>query len=233
MVCSQYIYKPYNSKLRQKETFQQKNKKERKSSSTVSKNFFVKSKNSGTSNESETYKSNSSKVNHELQSIKKPFDKKKYRLQKYSKKYKLEQWQEKRKKAVVRDYYKTLKKDVNTNGSTISKEHFDELVDGTESTDRGVLIDTNTTMSDIKSANSVAETENVTTRGIKEKKRKPFRKAYQVFEHINEEKEKRREVLLIKKREKEEALNAYKKKKAEKFKKLNKKTKKRPTNNER
>ena len=41
---------------------------------------------------------------------KKPFDKKKYRLQKYSTKYKINQWEERRKKAILRDYYKELDK---------------------------------------------------------------------------------------------------------------------------
>ncbi|XP_076647397.1 uncharacterized protein LOC143355991 [Halictus rubicundus] len=41
---------------------------------------------------------------------KKPFDKKKYRAQKYSNKYKINQWEERRKKAILRDYYKDLDK---------------------------------------------------------------------------------------------------------------------------
>ncbi|XP_053975571.1 thyroid transcription factor 1-associated protein 26 homolog [Hylaeus volcanicus] len=41
---------------------------------------------------------------------KKPFDKKKYRAQKYSNKYKIDQWQERRKKAILRDYYKEVEK---------------------------------------------------------------------------------------------------------------------------
>ncbi|CAK9809518.1 Thyroid transcription factor 1-associated protein 26 homolog [Anthophora quadrimaculata] len=42
---------------------------------------------------------------------KKPFDKKKYRLQKYSNKYKINQWEERRKKAILRDFYKELDTD--------------------------------------------------------------------------------------------------------------------------
>ncbi|EZA56818.1 Thyroid transcription factor 1-associated protein 26-like protein [Ooceraea biroi] len=41
----------------------------------------------------------------------KTFDKKKYRLQKYSNKYKISQWEERRKKAVLRGFYKELEKD--------------------------------------------------------------------------------------------------------------------------
>ncbi|XP_076622305.1 uncharacterized protein LOC143342380 [Colletes latitarsis] len=41
---------------------------------------------------------------------KKPFNKKNYRAQKYSNKYKIDQWQERRKKAILRDYYKEVDK---------------------------------------------------------------------------------------------------------------------------
>ncbi|XP_012225860.1 thyroid transcription factor 1-associated protein 26 homolog [Linepithema humile] len=41
----------------------------------------------------------------------KKFDKKKYRLQKYSNKYKINQWEERRKKAVLREFYKEVQKD--------------------------------------------------------------------------------------------------------------------------
>ncbi|KAG8221876.1 hypothetical protein J437_LFUL003252 [Ladona fulva] len=41
---------------------------------------------------------------------KKPFDKKRWREKKYSKKFKVQQWEEKRKKAVIRQYIKELKK---------------------------------------------------------------------------------------------------------------------------
>ncbi|XP_060835517.1 thyroid transcription factor 1-associated protein 26 [Rhopalosiphum padi] len=41
---------------------------------------------------------------------KKPFDKKKWRTKKYSNKQKFQEWNERRKKAVIRDYYKELNK---------------------------------------------------------------------------------------------------------------------------
>jgi len=41
----------------------------------------------------------------------KKFDKKKYRLQKYSNKYKIDQWEERRKKAILHRFYKELNKD--------------------------------------------------------------------------------------------------------------------------
>ncbi|KYQ54034.1 Thyroid transcription factor 1-associated protein 26 like protein [Trachymyrmex zeteki] len=50
----------------------------------------------------------------------KKFDKKKYRLQKYSNKYKINQWEERRKKAVLREYYKELKKDQQNSAGTSS-----------------------------------------------------------------------------------------------------------------
>ncbi|XP_060825154.1 thyroid transcription factor 1-associated protein 26 homolog [Bombus pascuorum] len=46
---------------------------------------------------------------------KKPFDKKKYRLQKYSNKYKVTQWEQRRKKAVLRGFYKQIDKDQQQN----------------------------------------------------------------------------------------------------------------------
>ncbi|XP_072758711.1 uncharacterized protein [Anoplolepis gracilipes] len=59
------------------------------------------------------------KEDHENEKHEKKFDKKKYRLQKYSNKYKIDQWEEKRKKAVLRGYYKELKKD-QQNSSQVS-----------------------------------------------------------------------------------------------------------------
>ncbi|XP_011867211.1 PREDICTED: thyroid transcription factor 1-associated protein 26 homolog [Vollenhovia emeryi] len=46
----------------------------------------------------------------------KKFDKKKYRLQKYSNKYKINQWEERRKKAVLRGFYKELGKSQQISG---------------------------------------------------------------------------------------------------------------------
>nr|XP_022912690.1 rRNA-processing protein FYV7 [Onthophagus taurus] len=38
----------------------------------------------------------------------KPFDKKKWRMQRYSRKYKVQQWEDRRKKEVLREYYKQI-----------------------------------------------------------------------------------------------------------------------------
>ncbi|KAL4096659.1 hypothetical protein QTP88_021572 [Uroleucon formosanum] len=46
----------------------------------------------------------------QVEKTKKPFDKKKWRTKKYSNKQKLQDWDERRKKAVIRDYYKKLNK---------------------------------------------------------------------------------------------------------------------------
>ncbi|OAD56005.1 Thyroid transcription factor 1-associated protein 26 like protein [Eufriesea mexicana] len=46
---------------------------------------------------------------------KKPFNKKKYRLQKYSNKYKIKQWEERKKKAILRSFYKQIDKDQQRN----------------------------------------------------------------------------------------------------------------------
>jgi len=45
-----------------------------------------------------------------VEKTKRPFDKKKWRTKQYSKKQKLQDWDERRKKAVIRDYYKELNK---------------------------------------------------------------------------------------------------------------------------
>ncbi|CAL7945500.1 unnamed protein product [Xylocopa violacea] len=45
----------------------------------------------------------------------KSFNKKHYRIQKYSNKYKINQWEERRKKAILRNFYKELDKDQKQN----------------------------------------------------------------------------------------------------------------------
>ncbi|XP_022174471.1 thyroid transcription factor 1-associated protein 26 [Myzus persicae] len=46
----------------------------------------------------------------QVEKTKKPFDKKKWRTKKYSNKQRFQDWDERRKKAVIRDYYKELNK---------------------------------------------------------------------------------------------------------------------------
>lgn len=132
-------------------------------------------------------------------SVKKPFDKKLWRLQKYSKKYKLQEWEDKRKKAVLRGYYRKVKEESDFDVKKIYEEE-----EGATS---------------IKGSNEINE-DNL------KKKGKAFKKAQQEFERIKGEKEAKKEEFLRRRKEKEEALKEYKRKKNEKFKKLNRKTKK-------
>ncbi|XP_018576584.1 thyroid transcription factor 1-associated protein 26 homolog [Anoplophora glabripennis] len=195
-----------------KPKFQHKNKKEdnKETIGTESNNFFVKSNNPSTSNP-KTSKVQDFQGENDSKTVKKPFDKKKYRLQKYSNKYQIQQWEDKRKKAVLRIYYKTLKED-QSNPTNLVHE------DSTSKTD-----DVNKEGS---SSNLHPVVTDVSPENFKGKRTKPFRKAHQEFQRIREEKERERELLLQRKKEKEEAMQKYKKKKIEKFKKLNKKTKK-------
>ena len=57
---------------------------------------------------------------------KKPFNKKKYRLQKYSNKYKVNQWEQRRKKAVLRGFYKQIGKDQQQNLKKFAYEANDQ-----------------------------------------------------------------------------------------------------------
>ncbi|XP_029044298.1 thyroid transcription factor 1-associated protein 26 homolog [Osmia bicornis bicornis] len=55
------------------------------------------------------------KQSEKMENVKKPFNKKKYRIQKYSNEYKINQWEERRKKAILRNLYKELDKDQQQN----------------------------------------------------------------------------------------------------------------------
>ncbi|XP_071867486.1 uncharacterized protein [Bombus fervidus] len=57
---------------------------------------------------------------------KKPFNKKQYRLQKYSNKYKVDQWEQRRKKAVLRGFYKQIDKDQLQNLKKFASEANDQ-----------------------------------------------------------------------------------------------------------
>ncbi|XP_026728381.1 thyroid transcription factor 1-associated protein 26 homolog [Trichoplusia ni] len=147
---------------------------------------------------------------------KKPFDKKAYRLKKYSKKYKLEQWEEQRKKRLIREYRKNVKNDP-TVGSYKPKS-FDEETDGADETGKYVrhpdLVDK-------------VDTENKTNEvTITKIKKDPFHKAKEHLKKVKQEKlEKQQQIEKIKE-EKRQKMEEYKKKKQERFKKLSKKTKK-------
>lgn len=144
----------------------------------------------------------------EKENDKKPFDKKSYRLKKYSKKYKLEQWEEQRKKKLIREYQKDVKTDP-TVGSYKPKS-FDE--DTTDSQDVGKYV----------RHPDIIEKENIAVKP----KRDPFKKAKDHFNKIKDDKIKKREELEKVIAERNKKLQEYKKNKHERFKKLSKKNKK-------
>ncbi|CAH0403146.1 unnamed protein product [Chilo suppressalis] len=139
---------------------------------------------------------------------KKPFDKKTYRLKKYSKKYKLEQWEEQRKKKLLRDYYKEVKNDPVV--GSYKPKNFDE--DATDSVEVGRFV----------KHPDLLEKENQ----IRHAKKDPFHKAKEHYKKIKEEKLQKQQEIEKAKEEKQKKLQEYKKKKQERFKKLSKKTKK-------
>ncbi|KAI8432640.1 hypothetical protein MSG28_013619 [Choristoneura fumiferana] len=137
---------------------------------------------------------------------KKPFDKKAYRLKKYSKKYKLEQWEEQRKKVLLRNLQKELKNDEVT--GTYKPKTFDEDVTDGQEVGRFVR------HPDFLGKENVAA------------KKKPFLSAREKQEKIKQEKLEKQQQVQKAIEEKKQKLEAYRKKKQEKFKKLSRKTKK-------
>lgn len=144
--------------------------------------------------------------------VKKPFDKKTYRLKKYSKKYKLDQWEEQRKKKLLRDYYKETKNDPMV-GTYKAKDIND---DGKTEIDSGIG----------KFVRHPDMIEKDLTAVTTEKKKDPYWKAKEQYKKIKQEKVDKRNEIEKNKEEKKQKLLEYKKKKADRFKKLSKKTKK-------
>lgn len=140
---------------------------------------------------------------------KKPFDKKTYRLKKYSNKYKLDQWEEQRKKKLIREYQKDVKNEP-TVGSYKPKPFDEDTTDANHDFGKYVRHP------------DIIEKENV---NIKLKK-DPFQKAKDQFNKVKEDKIKKREELDKVIAERNKKLQEYKKTKHERFKKLSKKTKK-------
>ncbi|KAJ8933449.1 hypothetical protein NQ314_014006 [Rhamnusium bicolor] len=165
-----------------------------------------------------------------LESNKKPFDKKMYRLHKYSKKYKLQQWEDKRKKAVLRGYYRDLKDDEpKLDVQHIYEKHRSEIDSEGEDMDGKINEENENNLSPSINQNiqntDICEDKVIVPKNSKGKKIKAFKKAHLEFHRIKEEKQKQVDKLSKKKAEKEEALQEYKRKKVEKFKKLSRKTK--------
>lgn len=144
----------------------------------------------------------------EVISDKKPFDKKIYRLKKYSNKYKLEQWEEQRKKKLIREYQKDVKNDP-VIGSYKPKS-FDE--DCTDSQDVGKFV---------RHPDIIAK-ENIEVKTKKD----PFKRAKDQFKKVKDDRLKKREELEKVIAERNKKLQEYKKNKHERFKKLSKKNKK-------
>ncbi|CAH0551705.1 unnamed protein product [Brassicogethes aeneus] len=167
------------------------------------------------------------KVNTESQKERRPFDKKAWRLKKYSKKYKLDQWEDKRKKAVLRGYYRNLKDDEpKLDVKKIYEENPSEDEDDAGRTNEENENNLNKSIDDEKEL-PISEPEVFEEPAInaKQKKNKAFKKAHMEFQRLKEEKLKKKEEVMKVKAEKEKAIEEYKKKKNEKFKRLNKKTK--------
>ncbi|KAF5304668.1 hypothetical protein FQA39_LY09445 [Lamprigera yunnana] len=143
---------------------------------------------------------------------KKPFDKKKWRMQRYSKKYKLEQWENKRKHAVLQNYRKQINDMPKYDVQKIYEKY------GEENENKNNL-HLNSTLTHTK------QTENEIVQNSKINK-KSFKKAKTEFQRIREEQQKEKEELSKKKSERIEAHKRYKQQKLEKYKKLSKKTKK-------
>lgn len=129
---------------------------------------------------------------------KKPFDKKLFRLKKYSKKYKLQQWEEKRKKTAFREYQRSFNKIIEPK-QDISKIYEEEYSNELKS-----QID--------------ADNEGETLQRIKNKK--PFLKPHERYKQIKEEKQRKMEDIARKRLEREEAKKKALKERMERNKKL-------------
>lgn len=145
---------------------------------------------------------------------KKPFDKQKYRFKKYSKKYKLQQWEESRKKVLLREYHRSVRAD---DGPKLNVNEIYKKYDDESSTDRSQ--ETKETVDN--KINSDFESENMENR-----KKKKFLKPHERYQQIQEEKQKRIEENKRKREEREEAIKKAKKARFERNKKLSRKTKK-------
>lgn len=146
--------------------------------------------------------------------FKKPFDKKKWRIQKYSKKYKLEQWENERKKTVLQEYYKQIKDEPKYDVQKIYEQYGEE--DDNE----------NNLNKDLQESRNEVQHESKVQLGSSKQKLKRFKKAGEQFQRLKEDAIKRNEEMANEKLKREEAKNQYKAQKLDKLKKLNKKTKK-------
>lgn len=149
---------------------------------------------------------------------KKPFDKKKYRLQKYSNKYKVEKWEDERKKAVLREYYRSLKDEPKVDVSQIYKNYDSDPEVST------VNIENENNLNNDNSSH--VQTPEVLPQQNLKLRKKPFKRAQEEFQRMKTEKEIKRNEYIQKKADRAEAIKKLKKEKAEKYRKLSRKTKK-------
>lgn len=141
---------------------------------------------------------------------KKPFDKKRFRLKKYSKKYKLQQWEEKRKKSLLHKYKKSMK---NANEPKLDLAKIYEDLDLAELKTKIVASNENSVDADCENLQKMTNI-------------KPHLKPHEHYQQIREEKQKKIEENERKKIESEEARKRAHKQRMERNKKLKQKTKK-------
>lgn len=146
----------------------------------------------------------------------KKFDKKTWRLKNYSKKYKLEQWEEKRKKAVLKEYYQKTKDE---NPKIDVKKIYEQYDSDNE------IIENENNQNETDSGQNQETPKNYVRNPNFKPKISTKKKVKMELERIKAEKLQKREEILKKKEEKDEALKLYKQKKQQKEKKLNQKTK--------
>lgn len=145
---------------------------------------------------------------------KKKFDKSGWRVQRYSKKFKLDQWEDKRRKAVLRGYYKQIK-DEDTNFDV--QKIYDEL---SEDEDKG------SGLVGEKGREGNAESKKGEVSKEVPKQKFGVGKRLSSMEERLREKQRLKEERERKMEEKKKALEEYKRKKQEKIKKLNRRTRK-------
>lgn len=167
-------------------------------------------------------RSNQVDVLRENNEEKKPFDVKRWRLKKYSKKYKLDQWQEKQKKSVLKEYYKEVNKD-NRPKFDVQKI-YDQYDSDNELKEKEPNDADGTTTRSKKSKLDALKKEPKEV--AKPKKASAQKMAQEEYKRILEEKKQKREERLKQNEQKKEALQKYKQNKIEKYKKMNKKTRK-------
>ncbi|CAG4939073.1 unnamed protein product [Colias eurytheme] len=186
-----------------------KNQKNKNQGERPNKNEKKDGESSKTTKRQNSFDNNRPDLNEPSENGKKPFDKKTYRLKKYSKKYKLEQWEEQRKKRLLHEYQKTMKNDAMA--GTYKPKTFDEDVPDSSEVGRFV-----------RHPDLIEKDE----QNDRKPKKVSFAKAKEQFKKVKEDKLQQQQEKEKAREEKMQKLQEYKKKKQERFKKLSKKTKK-------